>query len=87
LIDDVLIYKRVLSDEDVKRLMYTVVDSKQEIGIIGQWTFNDGGEKGIVKDTSGLGNHGTIQGGVTFTQTHTKPVHLRKFDVKIEIQN
>lgn len=87
MIDDVYIYNRVFKEEgEVRRLMFQVPDGTKETGLIGQWTFNDGGKGGIVQDGSGLGNHGSMSGGVLFVSSSTKPVHLRKFDVKLEMQ-
>jgi hypothetical protein len=76
LIDDVLIYNRILTEDEIKRLANAGGTlkinttnpgndlNKPESGLVGWWTF-DGPEasQGYVLDRSGQGNRGTLSGG------------------------
>ncbi len=74
--DDVRIYNRALSSEEVRRLYEIGVSEKVSItpqrrvteGLVGHWTF-DGKDMpgGTVNDISGEGNHGSMKGMATST--------------------
>jgi hypothetical protein len=76
-IDDVRIYNRALSAEEVKRLYglgattHTNVTLKTnptlETGLVGHWTFDGKDMISNVADVSGQGNHGALQGQTSTT--------------------
>ena len=74
LIDDVRVYNRALSADEIKRLYnlggtFTVNKSQStgtlKDGLVGHWTFDGKDANGRVDDVSGQGNHGTINWATT----------------------
>lgn len=64
LIDEIRIYDRVLSKEEIQSSMNRPLNGS-EPGLVGSWPFNESkGNK--VFDLSGNGNDGTLQGGATW---------------------
>ncbi|MHC4075761.1 MAG: hypothetical protein ACYSRZ_05030, partial [Planctomycetota bacterium] len=62
IIDEVAIYNRALSAEDVQKIMYRKLTGDEE-GLVGYWDFDEG-EGTDVYDLSGNGNDGTVLGVV-----------------------
>ena len=60
LIDEVHIYNRALTQEEIQANMYAELTGNEE-GLVGYWNFNEG-EGNILHDRSGNGNDGTIYG-------------------------
>ncbi len=58
LIDEVVIYKRALSDEEIWASMHRRLRG-DELGLVGYWDFDEGMGQ-IVYDLSGIGNHGQL---------------------------
>jgi hypothetical protein len=58
IIDEVAIYNRALSDEEIQANMHMRL-AGDEPGLVGYWDFDEGGGQ-IVYDLSGYGNHGYL---------------------------
>ncbi len=58
LIDEVAIYNRALSAEEIRAVMHTRLNG-DEPGLVGYWDFDEGGGQ-IVYDLSGIGNDGWL---------------------------
>jgi len=61
LIDEVRIWDRVLSQEEIQDKALKPLEPETEIGLVGWWDFNEG-QGDIVHDLSGNDNHGTVYG-------------------------
>mgnify|MGYP003683599159 CR=1 FL=1 len=77
LIDEVRVWNVVRSEADIRAGMAEPIIG-QAPGLVGQWTFNEGAGE-LVVDTSGMRNHGTIEGTITRTLStrtdkHGKPL-------------
>ncbi len=80
IIDDVRIYDRALSADEIKRLydlggttrINTTITTNPglESGLVGHWTFDGPDMNPNARDRSGQGNHGNLTG---FTSTTTRP--------------
>ena len=57
-IDEVQIYNRALSAEEIQSLMHTRPDA-DDASLVGYWDFHDG-EGQVAADMSGYGNHGQL---------------------------
>ena len=75
-VDDVRIYNRTLSDQEIKRLyniggtLHLAASMNQKItnGLVGLWSFDQNDIAGTVAyDRSGQGNNGTLTGGAATT--------------------
>jgi hypothetical protein len=60
IIDEVAIYNRALSAEDVQKIMYRKLTG-DEPGLVGYWDFDEG-QGQVVYDSSGNENNGTVLG-------------------------
>lgn len=60
-IDDVRIWSRALTEQEIQSNMYQTLDPESQEGLVGYWTFNEG-VGFMAYDLSGSGNHGTIYG-------------------------
>jgi hypothetical protein len=60
-LDEVRIWNVVRSQEEIRFYMYQFPDSGAP-GLVGNWSMNN-----AAFDSSGAGNHGTVQGGAVFT--------------------
>ncbi len=82
-IDDLRIYNRVLSANEIEQLYLEGAGSKQNVntatstlssGLVGYWSFNGTDVTDKVYDTSGQGSHGYFSGGATSTAKRTGQV-------------
>ncbi len=64
-LDDIRLYNRPLSVEEVLRLYRTTAPSGVDTGLVGYWPFNGKGfsSSTVTIDRSGRGNNGTLTGG------------------------
>ena len=71
-IDEVRIWERALSGDEIQNKAFEILDPETEIGLVGWWDFNE--EQGeIAHDSSGNGNHGTVF-GAQWTDQASGPV-------------
>ena len=66
LIDEVRIWNRALTEQEIQSKINQILDPSQEIGLVGYWRFNEG-TGDIAYDLSG--NNGTIYGATWSTDT------------------
>lgn len=65
-LDEVRVYNRVLTAEEVARLYKDTTPTNPESGLVGHWTFDGPDIKGTTAyDRSGKGNNGTLTNGPT----------------------
>tara|TARA_B100000963_G_scaffold197214_1_gene171625 strand:+ start:111 stop:6728 length:6618 start_codon:yes stop_codon:yes gene_type:complete len=67
IMDDILIFNRALSQEEIQIYMSSP-NQENEQGLVGHWNFEEG-EGNTVNDISGNGNHGTINGATYSADT------------------
>ena len=67
LVDEVRLWTKPIVQEDIRRHFNEVVADVEE-GLVGQWSFNEGGGE-VCCDTSGAKHHGTIEGGAARVQS------------------
>jgi hypothetical protein len=81
--DDLRIYNRALSEEEVKHIYESYNPSIQQgslnKGQVGGWTFDDAGS-GTAKDSTPYENHGTVNGAVATADRHDQPGKAYEFD-------
>lgn len=79
-IDEVRIWNRALSDEEVVLKMYPLSDPTSETGLVSYWDFNEGSGT-VVNDLSGNNHHGNIHGALWSTDVPpTGPSNLNEND-------
>src|SRR3989344_1309312 len=87
-IDEVRVYDRVLSPEEVQRLYLMGASLKMNVthrdeltsGLMGEWTFDGKDMMPNVRDVSGQGNHGGLQNQNPTTTTIGKIGQALRFD-------
>jgi len=87
-VDDVRIYSRALSPEEVQRLYLMGASLKMNVthrdeltsGLMGEWTFDGKDMMPNVRDVSGQGNHGGLQNQNPTTTTIGKIGQALRFD-------
>ncbi len=87
-IDDVRVYNRALSAEEIKRLYLMGASMKQNVshrdgltdGLVGNWTFDGKDMTPNVRDSSTQGNHGGLQNQNPTTTTIGKIGQGTRFD-------
>ncbi len=64
-VDEVRVYSRALSADEVAQLYRTTVPTKASDGLVGYWPFNGPDVTDKIYDRSGAGNNGYFVGGAT----------------------
>ena len=72
-IDEVCIWNRALTQEEIQLKIYEDLDPDQETGLVGYWKFNEGSGT-TAYDLSVNGNHGTISGATWSTGVLWLPI-------------
>ncbi len=68
-VDELRVYNRVLSAEEVTKLYKTTAPDNPDTGLVGYWSFNGKDLSGTTAyDRSGKGNNGTLTNGPTVTE-------------------
>ena len=83
-IDNVIIWNKEISSNNIKKYMFSVPKPEQINNLIGYWDFDEGSGS-TVYDKSGNQYHGTLSGAVQFFVSEIKPIHLKPFDVTISV--
>ena len=78
LIDEVRVWNRALTEEEIQANMSRTLTGDQE-GLVGYWTFDELDESGRVPDLSGNGNHGTLMGDSQLVESDV-PIEVRPPD-------
>ncbi|MBL7066628.1 MAG: choice-of-anchor D domain-containing protein [Candidatus Marinimicrobia bacterium] len=78
LIDEIRVWNRGLTRQEIQEKMYQSLDTASETGLIGYWQFNEG-QSNTAYDVSSNENHGTIHGAawsmdVPFYEDYFSPV-------------